>query len=124
MRECQSSILENIKSRKSYISIEEGKYVIFVILVEPYIFTINQYSEKEDNYPKINLFSSDDSHVLPQYQSYTSSSIVEQDERSKMENLETQCTLSPISVGQETKQLLELMTTNDEFDLSRLASEV
>ena len=127
MRECQSSVLENIKSRKLWISVQKMEIVLFCVnLVEPYIFTINQYSEREENYPKINLYSSEDGHGLAQCHSHTSSSIFEQDERSKVENenVNVECTSSPMSVVQETKQLLELMTTNDEFDLSRLASEV
>lgn len=81
--------------------------------MEPYIFTIDNFNEKEENYPKLNLDSCD-SGYMGRCHSYTSSLILDDDERAK-------------SIGNETNQLSEIgltRTNDDEFDLSRLASEV
>ncbi len=85
------------------------------VLVEPYIFNINQYFEQE-NIPAVHLYpeSSPDSQMPT---SLSSTSSLDRDQETKLQ-------ISSSSILPESKQLLQITTPNDECDLSRLASEV
>jgi len=89
---------------------------IFSLLVEPYIFNLNQFIEQE-TIPSINLYSQSTSHI-------STSSSLQRGQRtiSNVEN-EIISQTSP-SILQETKQLLDIIKSNQDLDASRLASEV
>ena len=84
--------------------------------MQPYIFTIDNFNDKEENYPKLNLDSCDSGYI-GRCHSYTSSLILDDDERPKSETENVKLTSSLKSIGNETNQF-------SDFDLSRLASEV
>ena len=84
------------------------------------MYNIDQLIEQETTIPSMNI-SSDLRGSL----SCTSSMEREERTRSNEENETTpRLLLSSSPYGQETKQLLELMSSNQELNLSRLASEV
>ncbi len=88
--------------------------LFFCSIVEPYIYNINQYIEQE-RIPSNHLYGECSSQV-PTSLSCTSS--IEREERIP------QTSSSSLLVAQETKQLIEMLTSNEDLDVSRLASEV
>ncbi|CAF2443922.1 unnamed protein product [Rotaria sp. Silwood2] len=102
VRESSSPSFEHIKSK-------------------PYMFNINQVIE-QDIIPSISFYPQSSSHI-PISLSCTSS--LEQEERT-MSNVDNEITprTSSSSFIQETKQLLDIISINQDLHLSTLASEV
>jgi hypothetical protein len=87
---------------------------------EPYIYNIHDLVEQEP-LPSSNTF------ILasnPPLSSSSKSSLTYSAQRDENQIIPTYRTSSSSSFLQETKQLLELISTNQNSDLSRLASEV
>jgi len=90
-----------------------------LFLVEPYIFNINKYFE-EEKIPSINLYPESSSNSqMPT--SLSCSSSIERDERT-ISNIDQD--ISSSSIRLENKQLIQMITSNDDLDVSQLASEV
>jgi hypothetical protein len=90
--------------------------LFFLIENDPFIFNIDDLLEQEP-------ISSSNMFILPSIEKSSSSitySIKEQDQINETSHR----TLSSSSFLQETKQLLEMISVNQNFDLSKLVSEV
>jgi len=82
----------------------------YSFLVEPYIFNINQFVEQE-RIPTMNLYPESSSNISREHDQRTIS------------NFDNEMT-SQSSILQETKQLLDMISSNQDLDVSKLASEV
>lgn len=92
---------------------------------EPYIFNLDHLLEREP-LPSTNMFTIPSPAQVSSSSSMTCS--LQREGRTRL-NVENRTTMTPrtsssSSFLQETKQLLEMISTNQNSDLSRLASEV
>ncbi len=112
-KEFNQLLFENLNHLRFNISNLVNAFILLnhsdrlsLFLVEPYIFNINKYFE-EEKIPSINLYPESSSNSqMPT--SLSCSSSIERDER----------TISNIDLDKQ------MITSNDDLDLSRLASEV
>ena len=91
---------------------------------ESYLFNIDRFLQREP-LPKTNTFILPPNAQLSSSSSLRSSLEREENIILNVENrLKTPRTLSSSSFLQETKQLLDMISLNQNFDLSRLTSEI